>query len=105
MKRSNPVLLEPIMSVEIITLEEYMGEIIKDLSSRRAKIVGMEDKLPGKLIFAECPLKEMFGYATRLRSSSQGRANYSMVFSHYSQVPQSVADEVISGIKKKYRII
>jgi len=102
-RRAGPVLLEPIMSVEIVTPDEYMGEIIKELSSRRAKIVGMEDRLHGKVVSAECPLKEMFGYATRLRSSSQGRANYSMKFSHYAQVPQSVSEDIVAGVKSRSR--
>lgn len=98
-KKSGPVLLEPIMAVEVITPEEYMGEIIKDLSSRRTKIVGLEERQHGKLITAESPLREMFGYATRLRSFSQGRANYSMKFSHYQQVPGALADEITLGVK------
>jgi elongation factor G len=98
-RKSKPVMLEPVMAVEVITPEEYMGEIIKDMSSRRAKIVGMEDRQHGKLVVAECPLKEMFGYATSLRSISQGRANYSMKFSHYMEVPVSIAEGIISGTK------
>ncbi|HEB33346.1 MAG TPA: elongation factor G [Spirochaetes bacterium] len=98
-RRADPVILEPIMAVEAITPEEYMGEIIKDMSSRRAKIVGMEDRPHGKLVVAECPLKEMFGYATSLRSVSQGRANYSMKFTHYMEVPASIAEGIISGNK------
>jgi elongation factor G len=80
-----------------------MGEIIKDISSRRAKIVGMEDRQHGKLVVAECPLKEMFGYATTLRSISQGRANYSMKFSHYMEVPASITEDIISGSKSSIR--
>lgn len=94
-----PVLLEPVMAVDVITPEEYMGELIKDLSSRRAKISGMEDRQHGKLITADCPLREMFGYATVLRSLSQGRANYSMRFSHYEQVPASITNEIVSKAK------
>ncbi len=104
-RKADPVLLEPIMAVQVITPEEYVGEIIKDLSLRRAKIVGMEDRLHEKLIAAECPLKEMFGYATLLRSYSQGRANYSMRFSHYEKVPRALADEIVSGVKSKYRVV
>ena len=100
-KKAKPVLLEPIMTVEAVTPEEYMGEVIKDLSSRRSKIMGMEDRAHGKLVVAECPLKEMFGYATTLRSSSQGRANYSMKFSHYAEVPASIAEEIVLGTRKK----
>jgi elongation factor G len=97
-RNADPVLLEPLMEVEVLTPEEYLGEIIKDLSSRRAKIVGMEERRHGKIIIAECPLKEMFGYATSLRSFSQGRANFSMNFSRYEQVAQGIAERVISGV-------
>jgi len=89
------------MAVDVITPEDYMGELIKDLSSRRARISGMEDRQHGKLITADCPLREMFGYATTLRSLSQGRANYSMKFSHYEEAPASIADEIVSGIRGK----
>ncbi|MFW6138986.1 MAG: elongation factor G [Spirochaetota bacterium] len=98
--KADPVLLEPIMSVEVVTPEEYMGEVINDISSRRGKVIGMEDRARGKVIVAECPLKEMFGYATSLRSKSQGRANYSMKFSHYQEVPPALTEELVSGIKK-----
>jgi elongation factor G len=101
-RRARPVLLEPVMRVEVITPEEYMGEIIKDIGSRRSKIVGMEDRQHGKVIVAECPLKEMFGYATSLRSYSQGRANYSMTFSHYSEVTSSVAEKIVLGLTKSH---
>ena len=101
MKKAMPIILEPIMLVEIVTPEEYMGDIIKDISSRRGKILGFEDRLNGKIVIAETPLKEMFGYATQLRSHSQGRANYSMKFSHYSEVPKSIQDEIVLGIKGK----
>jgi elongation factor G len=104
MRKAKPVLLEPIMSVEVFTPEEYMGEIIKDLSSRRAKISGMEDRQQGKVISASCPLEAMFGYATSLRSASQGRANYSMKFSHYDEVPVSVAEEIMSGVKRRFTV-
>jgi len=101
-KKAKPILLEPIMELEIVTPEEYMGEIIKDLSSRRGKILGFEDRQRGKIIAAECPLKELFGYATKLRSYSQGRANYSMKFSHYEMVPRAVTDEILLGNRRKY---
>jgi elongation factor G len=101
-RKAQPVLLEPIMEVQIVTPEDYMGEIIKDLSSRRAKILGFEDRQHGKLLLAECPLKELFGYATRLRSSSQGRANYSMEFVRYESVPQSIAEDIVRGFTRKY---
>jgi elongation factor G len=99
-RRAKPVLLEPIMSVDVFTPEEYMGEVIRDLSGRRGKILGMEDRPQGKLVSAHCPLEEMFGYATTLRSASQGRANYSMKFSHYAHVSGQVADRILSGVKR-----
>jgi len=103
-KKANPVLLEPIMALEVITPDEYMGEIIKDLSSRRGKVTGIENGTNGKIIVVECPLREMFGYATSLRSYSQGRANYSMKFSHYDEVPDYIANGIITGVKGKYAI-
>jgi elongation factor G len=103
-RNAHPVLLEPIMAVNVVTPEDYMGEIIKDLSTRRTKIIGMEDAQQGKTIAFECPLKEMFGYATSLRSHSQGRANYSMKFSHYAEVPKTIVDEIITGVKRGYTI-
>jgi len=104
-RKAEPVLLEPIMEIQIVTPEDYMGEIIKDLSSRRAKILGLEDRQHGKLLIAECPLKELFGYATRLRSYSQGRANYSMDFARYENVPQSIADDIVRGVTRKYSYV
>ena len=92
---ADPVLLEPIMKVEVVTPEEYMGDVMGDLNRRRGLPQGMDDTPAGKTIRAEVPLAEMFGYATDLRSMSQGRAVYSMEFERYSQVPQSVADTVI----------
>jgi len=93
--RADPVLLEPIMKVEVTTPEEYMGDVIGDLNRRRGLVQGMEDSPAGKLISAEVPLAEMFGYATTLRSMSQGRATYSMEFEKYAEAPSSVAEEVI----------
>ena len=93
--RASPVLLEPIMKVEVTTPEEYMGDVIGDLNRRRGLVQGMEDSPAGKLINAEVPLAEMFGYATSLRSMSQGRATYSMEFEKYAEAPSGVADEVI----------
>lgn len=92
---ANPVLLEPIMKVEVVTPEEYMGDIMGDLNRRRGVLQGMDDSPAGNIIRAEVPLKEMFGYATVLRSASQGRAVYSMEFCKYAEAPSSVADEVI----------
>jgi len=97
MKRATPTLLEPMMSVEVETPEDYMGNVMGDLSSRRGMVQGMED-LPGnqKAIKAEVPLAEMFGYSTTLRSLSQGRATYSMEFKHYAEAPKNVAEAVIN---------
>ena len=92
---ARPVLLEPIMKVEVVTPEEYMGDVMGDLNRRRGLPQGMEDTPSGKSIRAEVPLAEMFGYATDVRSMSQGRAVYSMEFEKYSEVPQNVADTVI----------
>jgi elongation factor G len=92
---ANPVLLEPIMKVEVVTPEEYMGDVMGDLNRRRGLPQGMEDTPSGKSIRAEVPLAEMFGYATDLRSMSQGRAVYSMEFDKYAEVPRNVADTVI----------
>jgi elongation factor G len=93
--KANPVLLEPIMKVEVVTPEDYMGDVMGDLNRRRVLPQGMDDSPSGKVIRAEVPLAEMFGYATDLRSMSQGRAVYSMEFSKYSEVPQNVADTVM----------
>jgi elongation factor G len=97
MRKANPVLLEPMMSVEVETPEDYMGNVMGDLSGRRGMVQGMED-LPGgiKAIKAEVPLAEMFGYSTQLRSLSQGRATYSMEFKHYNEAPKNVAEAVIN---------
>ncbi|MBK6639519.1 MAG: elongation factor G [Rhodocyclaceae bacterium] len=97
MRKASPVLLEPMMSVEVETPEDYMGNVMGDLSSRRGIVNGMEDQVGGiKLIKAEVPLAEMFGYSTQLRSLSQGRATYSMEFKHYAEAPKNVADAVIN---------
>ena len=96
MRQAHPVLLEPIMAVEVETAEEKMGDVIGDLSARRGVILGMDD-LPGsKAIKAEVPLNEMFGYSTTLRSLTQGRATYTMEFKHYAEAPKSVADSIIN---------
>jgi elongation factor G len=94
-RKAGPVLLEPIMKVEVVTPEDYMGDVMGDLNRRRGTVQGMEDVPSGKLLRAEVPLAEMFGYATDLRSATQGRAGYSMEFSHYAEAPSSIADEVI----------
>ena len=95
MAKAKPVLLEPIMKVEVVTPEDYMGDVMGDLNRRRGLPQGMEDTPSGKTIQAEVPLSEMFGYATDLRSMSQGRATYSMEFLKYNEVPNSVADSII----------
>ena len=94
MKKASPVLLEPVMKVECVTPEEYMGDIIGDLNSRRGQVNGMDARGNAQVINAMVPLANMFGYVNNLRSMSQGRAQYTMIFDHYDQVPQAVADEV-----------
>jgi elongation factor G len=93
--KASPVLLEPIMKVEVVTPEDYMGDVMGDMNRRRGMVQGMEDSPAGKIIRAEVPLAEMFGYATDLRSATQGRATYSMEFSHYNEAPASIAEAVI----------
>ena len=97
MRKANPVLLEPMMAVEVETPEDFMGNVVGDLSSRRGMIQGMDDQIGGiKVVKAEVPLAEMFGYSTTLRSLSQGRATYTMEFKHYSEAPKSVAEAIIN---------
>jgi elongation factor G len=98
-RRAQPVLLEPIMDVEVVTPSDYMGDVIGDLSGRRGKIGGMTQRGDAQVVAASVPLAEMFGYATALRSMSQGRAIYSMQFSHYEQVPKQKAEEIVSKVK------
>jgi len=95
-QKANPVLLEPIMKVEVITPEEYMGDVMGDLNRRRGLVQGMEDSPSGKQIKAEVPLSEMFGYSTDLRSATQGRATYSMEFTKYSEAPATVAQAIVN---------
>jgi len=97
--KARPVLLEPIMKVEVVTPEDYMGDVMGDLNSRRGLVQGMDDSPAGKQIRAEVPLSEMFGYATDLRSATQGRATYSMEFSKYNEVPASIAEAVSKRTK------
>jgi elongation factor G len=92
--KAKPVLLEPIMKVEVVTPEDFMGDVMGDLNSRRGMIQGMEDAPSGKIVRAEVPLAQMFGYSTDLRSATQGRATYSMEFAKYSEVPASIADAI-----------
>ncbi len=96
MRKADPILLEPMMAVEVETPEDYMGDIMGDLSSRRGIIQGMEDNATGKVIRAEVPLAEMFGYSTTVRSLSQGRASYSMEFKHYTEAPRNVAEAIMN---------
>jgi elongation factor G len=98
-KRAHPVILEPIMDVEVVCPNDYMGDILGDLSARRGKIGGMIQRGEAQVIDATVPLSEMFGYSTKLRSQSQGRASYSMEFSHYEEVPKSKAEEIINKVK------
>jgi elongation factor G len=93
--KASPVLLEPLMKVEVVTPEDYMGDVMGDLNRRRGIVQGMEDSPSGKIINAHVPLSEMFGYATDLRSQTQGRATYTMEFDHYAEAPASVAEEII----------
>lgn len=95
-KKAKPVLLEPMMKVEVVTPEDYMGDVMGDLSRRRGIVQGMEDSPSGKVIKAEVPLGEMFGYATDLRSMTQGRATYTMEFAKYNEAPASIAEQVMS---------
>ena len=96
LRKGNSVILEPMMAVEVETPEEYMGDVMGNLSSRRGKIEGMGDQGNAKTISAKVPLSEMFGYATDLRSGTQGRASYTMQFDSYEPVPKNVSDEIVS---------
>jgi elongation factor G len=96
---AHPVLLEPVMNVEVVSPEAYMGDVLGDISSRRGKIGGMTQRGEAQVISASVPLSEMFGYSTKLRSMSQGRAVYSMEFAHYDEVPKSKAEEIIAKVK------
>ena len=95
--KANPVLLEPMMSVEIVTPDEYMGDVNGDLNRRRGILSGMDESPAGKIVRADVPLAEMFGYATSLRSMTQGRATYSMEFANYAEVPPNVVDRIVNG--------
>jgi elongation factor G len=98
-RKAAPVLLEPIMAVEVVTPEDYMGEVIGDLSSRRGKVEGMEQRGSSHVVRSQVPLSEMFGYATDLRSRTQGRATYTMQFHSYQQVPESIAKEIVARVR------
>lgn len=103
-RRAKPVILEPIMKVVVTTPENFMGDVVGDLNSKRGVIKEMDDRGEGnarvKIIESEVPLASMFGYATTLRSATQGRASYVMEFSHYAEVPRNIAEEIIGGGKK-----
>jgi len=98
-QKAGPILLEPIMSVEVVVPEEYMGEVIGDLNSRRGRIMGMDSRAGAQVVSSMVPLANMFGYSTDLRSATQGRATYAMTFDHYEPVPKSVSDEIIAKVK------
>jgi len=100
-QKAGPVLLEPIMAVEVVTPEEYLGDVMGDLNARRGKIEGMNSRKDAQVVKAMVPLSEMFGYATVLRSMTQGRALYTMQFSHYEQVPKSISDQIIEKVRGK----
>jgi elongation factor G len=101
MRKASPVILEPMMAVEVETPEDYMGNVMGDLSSRRGMVQGMEDMVGGgKIVRAEVPLSEMFGYSTSLRSATQGRATYTMEFKHYAEAPRNVSEAIISAKAK-----
>ncbi len=95
-KRARPVLMEPVMAVEVVTPEDYMGSVIGDITSRRGRIQSMEARGNAQVIACQVPLSEMFGYATDLRSMSQGRAQYTMQFAAYEQAPKSVSEEIVA---------
>jgi elongation factor G len=99
-KKANPVILEPVMKVEVLTPENFMGDVIGDLNAKRGQIQEMTDRGQMKVVRAMVPLASMFGYATSLRSMSQGRASYSMEFDHYAEVPNNVAQTIITGRQK-----
>jgi elongation factor G len=96
-KKANPAILEPIMKVEVIVPEEYFGEVMGDINGRRGQIQGTTDRTGLKIIDAHVPLANMFGYATTLRSSTQGRGFYTMEFDHYAEVPANVQQQIIEG--------
>ena len=98
-QKAAPAILEPIMSVEVVVPEDYMGDVIGDLNSRRGRIMGMEGRAGAQVVTSMVPLAQMFGYSTDLRSATQGRATYSMTFDHYEQVPKSVAEEIVAKVK------
>jgi elongation factor G len=99
LERAKPTILEPVMGVEIFTPEEYLGDLISDLMGRMGRVEGIEDRHGGKVVKAFVPLRLLFGYTTRLRSLSRGRANHTMQFSYYQQTPQDVQDEIVGKVR------
>jgi len=97
--RAQPVLLEPVMKVEVVVPEEYLGDVIGDLNSRRGRVGSIEARVGTQVVTAAVPLAEMFGYATTLRSLTQGRANYSMHFTRYEEAPKNISEEVVASIQ------
>ena len=104
-RKAGPIILEPIMAVEVVTPEEYLGEVMGDLNSRRGKIEGMNTRKDAQVVKAMVPLAEMFGYATQMRSMTQGRALYTMQFSHYEATPKSISDQIIEKVKGKEAVV
>ncbi len=100
-RKAKPALLEPVMDVEVVTPEEYMGAIVGDLNSRRGRIVSMEARGTSQVIRANVPLATMFGYATEMRSMTQGRATYTMQFARYEEVPTSISEEIMAKVAGK----
>jgi elongation factor G len=98
-RRAKPILLEPFMKVEVVTPDDYMGDVIGDLNSRRGQVEGMEQRGNAQVVNAQVPLAEMFGYATDLRSRTQGRATYTMQFDSYRPVPPSIAEEITARVR------
>ena len=101
LKKAKPILLEPIMAVEVLTPELYMGDIVGDLNRRRGQMEGMDSRAGSQVIKAKVPLGEMFGYITQLRTMSSGRASTTMEFSHYAETPRNIADAVIAKVQGK----
>ena len=98
-EKASPVILEPIMATEVETPDDFMGGVVGDLNARRGRILGMEPRGQMQVIRAEVPVAQMFGYATALRSMTQGRATYTMQFAHYQEVPKNIADEIIAKMR------
>jgi len=98
--KAAPQILEPVMALEVVVPEDYLGDVIGDINSRRGKVSGLEARGSTQIVAAEVPLKEMFGYATDLRSKSQGRATYSMQFSSFEAVPAAVSEQIVTGARR-----